>query len=544
MDILPQWLALLVRTSLIVGLCFLGTSCKNPLGDQDQRDTAFAPGGGGSAGGSNQDVDTEAPDSPTSLSLSSRWVTGSNPASSPIFTWTNPIDDFASAEVALGLRLGGEELVPFQESQGTSSHTFTSLGLAECSITYYPSVKALDTAGNESTVVSETLGFRYDNSAPTSVGSVTIPGFDGNTTQTVTVDWSALPSTDNCGVDHYEIALSYDDESDGFDAGDVGNLINWSDVPGGSATTSYQIQDGVDGFSFSSTFEREYYISIRAIDEAGLSSAPTHSAGWYTFYPTQIAGLEVWLDGRDRSSQFQDVGCSTTPVVNNGDPVACWRDKSNQGNHATQNVGADQPTAGFSGVDFDGNDHVLTVPTKNYVTASDLTILLQFETDIQSNDGGSCCRPVLSFATASTGLYAWLGLTRGNLAPNNNLFHGWDGTGLNYMPTVPGDTFIISATHDGSNALWNVWTLGQQQVVNYAISNFTGTPLSIGGDVNNTARRFHGEIYEVMIVESILGTMDRQNLEGYMACKYDTRNTLDPSHPYYDLVGANKAGCP
>lgn len=535
-----QTFVLLFKTLV---LCLVLGGCDNPLGDQDQRDSSFTPGGGGSGGGGVV-IDTTPPGPALSLSLLSRWTTGPNPAESPLFSWNNPSEDFESAEVALGVSLGGQEIIPFVESTATNSHTFESINLSQCSPTYYPSVRVLDAAGNLSPSASETLGFRYDNTNPLPVGAVTIPAWDAGNDRTVTVDWSSLPGSDNCGIDHYEIALSFDSGNDGFDTGDIGNIIGWSAVPGGNVTTSYQILDGVDGFSFTSTFNRQYYISIRVVDGANLASSPTHSMGWYTFYPTQIVGLEMWFDSSNPASLFQDNGCSTTPAVSPGAPVACWLDQSGMGNHSLQTTGGFQPLIGATGLFFDGIDDILTVATKTYTTSSDLSIILHYESDTQSTASGSCCRPIVSFATNSTGVYAWLGLTRGDFTPPNNLFHGWLGAGLGYVPTTPGDPFIISATHNGTAALWNAWSSGSQQVVNQAISSFTSTVFSVGGDIDNPARRVRGEIYEVIVIEDLINSSDREKLEGYLACKYSTRDSLDPTHPFYDFVGANLTGCP
>lgn len=528
-------------TPLFFLFCFFILGCENPLGDEDTRDSSFAPGGGGSGSGSN---DGTPPGIPSSLNLNTLWTTGSNPANSPSLTWTNPSDDdFERVQVALGTTLGGEEVLPFLNSEESTSHIFRSLSFVECSVIYYPSLKALDSSGNESSTISFTAGFRYDNTPPVAIGTVNIPSNNATSTRTVTANWMASPGSDNCGIDHYEIAIGYDAAADGFDAGDVNNILDWSAVPGGSAVTSYQIQDGVNGFSFSSTFNRQYFTSIRVVDKAGLTSNVTSSSGWYTFHPTQLSNLEIWLDSSATGSLFQDSGCTATPAALVNDPIGCWRDQSGQGNHAIQ-AGGNQPRIGSTGIHFDGADDLLSVASKNYVATSDISIFVFYEADTQSLAGGSCCRPIVSFATNSTGLFPWLGLTRGNLAPINNLFHGWSGAGLSYIPTSPGDQIIISATHDGTNALWNAFSFGVQRVTNQAIASFTGTPFNVGGDSVNTARRVAGEIYEVVIIEDIVSSTERENMEGYLACKYDARDSLDPSHPFYDLIGANKTGCP
>ena len=58
--------------------------------------------------------------------------------------------------------------------------------------------------------------------------------------------------------------------------------------------------------------------------------------------PTDIAGLQLWLDGSDITTLFQD-SAKTTPVTSDGDVVGAWADKSGNGNDALQATTADKP---------------------------------------------------------------------------------------------------------------------------------------------------------------------------------------------------------
>ena len=52
------------------------------------------------------------------------------------------------------------------------------------------------------------------------------------------------------------------------------------------------------------------------------------------FLPSNISGLQLWLDANDTSTLFQDA--AKTTAAGNGDVVGAWADKSGQGNDATQ----------------------------------------------------------------------------------------------------------------------------------------------------------------------------------------------------------------
>lgn len=72
----------------------------------------------------------------------------------------------------------------------------------------------------------------------------------------------------------------------------------------------------------------------------------------------------VWYDPSDKSTLFQDVA-GTVPVTKDGDPVALMKDKSGNGNHATQSVSTARPIYKTDGVlhwlELDGVDDYLDV---------------------------------------------------------------------------------------------------------------------------------------------------------------------------------------
>lgn len=59
------------------------------------------------------------------------------------------------------------------------------------------------------------------------------------------------------------------------------------------------------------------------------------------FSPTDITGLQLWLDANDASTLFQDAAKTTAAGVS--DVVGGWADKSAQGNDATQGTTSKKP---------------------------------------------------------------------------------------------------------------------------------------------------------------------------------------------------------
>lgn len=59
--------------------------------------------------------------------------------------------------------------------------------------------------------------------------------------------------------------------------------------------------------------------------------------------PTDIAGLQLWLDASDSTTLFTD-SAGTTLATADGDPIGCWKDKSANGRHVTNTDGTKKPT--------------------------------------------------------------------------------------------------------------------------------------------------------------------------------------------------------
>jgi hypothetical protein len=58
--------------------------------------------------------------------------------------------------------------------------------------------------------------------------------------------------------------------------------------------------------------------------------------------PTDIAGLQLWLDASDSTTLFQNSD-GTTPATADSDPIGYWGDKSRNGSHAIQTVSGNRP---------------------------------------------------------------------------------------------------------------------------------------------------------------------------------------------------------
>ncbi len=220
-------------------------------------------------------VDIAGPSTPTNLAIATQWVSGALPVASPSVSWTNPTEpDFDHIEIALGTNIGDEDLEAMLNIGTFTSHTWTGLNsIVECNHNY-PKILAYDDIGNPSIAATDpNVWFAHDNTAPTMTGGdidISAGGEDLATNKAPLATWSSVTRTDNCNaIDHYELAIGYDDDADGFDVGDAENLMSFKTVPGGDITSQYQMVNGVDGFNFTLVAGFDYYISAKVYDKAG-----------------------------------------------------------------------------------------------------------------------------------------------------------------------------------------------------------------------------------------------------------------------------------
>jgi hypothetical protein len=223
--------------------------------------TLAAPGATGSLSISKSlSIDTDLPTTPSSV-LDGTFTTLTTQA--PTTTWGASTDATSGVEhydFAIGTTAGGSDVVPWTPNALTLSRTQTSLTLTEGTI-YYASVRAVDRAGNKSTVASGD-GFRADATAPTMPATLDDGITSALTTQSPTLTWAA--STDAVsGLARYEVAI-------GTSSG-ASDVLSWTGV--GLVTSKV-----VTGLAL--TEGQTYFASVRAVDQAGNVSAVRAGDGW------------------------------------------------------------------------------------------------------------------------------------------------------------------------------------------------------------------------------------------------------------------------
>ena len=233
-------------------------------------------------------------------------------------------------------------------------------------------------------------------------------------------------------------------------------------------------------------------------------------------FPSEIPGLNLWLDASDSST-----------VITNGNAVTRWNDKSGSNNSATQVTSLNQPTYSNTFINFNG-------------TNSFLNVNLDFLTGATHN----------SFIVLRnfnfTNIYGAL-----TSALSNRSLHVGFASGSQYRINYWANDFQPPITSNYRANQINL--LNFQWVNNTSKSAFANAVLegtsnqpgiigtmagggSIGGVVTQGTQPqtfLSAYIYEIMIYTGILTVAQRQQIEAYLVYKWNLQSFLPSNHPAY-----------
>ena len=255
-----------------------------------------------------------------------------------------------------------------------------------------------------------------------------------------------------------------------------------------------------------------------------------------TFTPLSISGCSMWLDGAD----------VTTFTYSSGTSIATWRDKAT-GIFGSNASPTNQPTL------------VSSSQNGNSTVFFDAAAALKY-IDI----------PAWSFGTTSRSLF----IVMKNIASavNSNVLGGyphwlWDrvnGNNANVWTMVgilqirPGDFIYFMPRNEYliigiiySSPTMTAYQTGSQ-VLNYtSLSSFFDATngyrlgaLNNGDDSAPFPYRFYGNIAEFITYNTALTTLQRQQVEGYLAWKWGLQANLPANHPYKSASPTSRSTAP
>ena len=243
-----------------------------------------------------------------------------------------------------------------------------------------------------------------------------------------------------------------------------------------------------------------------------------------TFAPTQLSGLSLWLDAADPST-----------VTTTGTTVTAWTDKS--GNRRNAVFGTNKPSYVPSNryLETFNNNTDIRLPAAAFTNTTNQTCTLF----IIYSDKQEGSNEQALFSTLDVGLYQFLRrpsfeyVIRGNMTftdTNYVAFRNRLATtsqiiySMQYTAGVTGSSNYIVAPNGFSwNPIANNTQFVSDDVYLGGVSSFGG-----GGDVHANLK-----IYEVVVYNNVvLSTVQRQQVEGYLAWKWGLVGSLPSTHPY------------
>lgn len=248
-------------------------------------------------------------------------------------------------------------------------------------------------------------------------------------------------------------------------------------------------------------------------------------------YPTKIPGLQFWLDASDTG----------TFTWNNG-YLSGWTDKSPNAYVCTQSTASNQPFYTGSNVAFGGTSNsYMNMPQAAINNANTYSLFLVMNPISATNW-------ILSKQHDGVNSYNILSMTNTTNSGGNNTtgtsqhlyWHTYNsGTIVNSSNTLATNTVqLIGIHYDGTTLTMNSnATTMSVTAAAAAISNVTGaTNANIGAWIQGVTFNNPGvtnfQLSELMFFNGTLTTEQRQQMEGYLAWKWNLQTSLSNGHPY------------
>jgi hypothetical protein len=274
------------------------------------------------------------------------------------------------------------------------------------------------------------------------------------------------------------------------------------------------------------------------------------------FSPKDIAGCTVWLDGGDVNGDGS--------AVAGGTAVSTWVNKSGSSfGNFIQSTSSNRPVVsnvnGNSVVRFNATSNTTTFLSNttayNYSTGS-LYIVFQ-QTDKLSADNPG----VYTILPTNSGGSDWNGSNGVSITPVNNMsVFGLGGTvNLNLTSTPqaqsPLGIYTFQTNNNAGSGFFNsspwsgtIVNGGATQFLAASAGQGIGARYQSGAWTNNGG--LGGYICEVLLFNRFLQPTERQQVEGYLAWKWNLTTNLPAAHPFEDkppyaqpFLPTNIAGC-
>jgi hypothetical protein len=302
----------------------------------------------------------------------------------------------------------------------------------------------------------------------------------------------------------------------------TGCFYTIKDQYGGAGLSSYMLStigmDKIDGrnwvYTFSSSYGAISFLSdgrvgwrvVGLYDGSQTAIPPTAVS---SFVPTSIAGIQVWLDGKDPA------GTGTAPA--NNATISTWSDKSGNGYNFTASVAATYSSA-YTSVSFANSLY-----SSSYTAAPTAeTAFIVF--NYASGGGGA----VVAGYSGARGI--WCGNSGGgaNSVGIVNTLIAWCAVTSSGTTTPATTTLTTARIASGTSYI----SLNGSTTFASGGTGFTGGTVTYLGREAGTSFGYTGYVMEIIFYNSDLSLANRQKVEGYLAWKWGSQASLAAGHPY------------
>ena len=248
-----------------------------------------------------------------------------------------------------------------------------------------------------------------------------------------------------------------------------------------------------------------------------------------SFVPTQISGCQLWFDAAD----------NTTFTYSSGTSISQWRDKSSNAYSVIQATASNQPTLTsgaqnrLPGIQFSQSTYLYqTATSMPAFTTGGSTSVLMAARNATNNDSWNIIN------TIWFDINALAATQRYHFSFNQNTT---DGTTLYTNNTLVGQV-TSNAVAPSANAILGFTASATSQTIhtNGSTDSYAGTTLPdatgnsdfIFNDPRNNLASANIMIFEMIGYNTQITTAERQQLEGYLAWKWEMVTNLPANHPY------------
>jgi hypothetical protein len=227
------------------------------------------------------------------------------------------------------------------------------------------------------------------------------------------------------------------------------------------------------------------------------------------FLPNQISGLGLWLDAAD---------VNTIRVVNN--QVLQWSDKSGNNRNASGGI---SPSYAPNAIVFNGTTHYLET-TYSASLQNETVIMVTF-----LNTSSYANFPSMLNANGNGGRQLFI-YNNGGFQVNVQAVANGPNTGANTAPVLQNVVYSYTCSSGANNTI-NMFINGTQGVTNGTQSAYTAGLVTWLGKWPG-GNHWQGNLCEIISYSNVLTTLQRQQVEGYLAWKWGVVRSLPATHPY------------